>query len=111
MPAFIGAYTPTEVHTAWEWGADGVKLFPASAGGPAYLRALRGPLPQVRLLPTGGVDAHNAGDYIQAGAAAVAVGGRLAPQDQIAAREFHRLTEAARRLVAAVHQARGETTP
>lgn len=106
LPVMPGAYTPTEVFTAWTWGADLVKLFPASAGGPAYLKAIRAPLPQVRLAPTGGVSAANAGEYIRAGAAAVAVGENLVDRAAIAAGEFHRLTAAARELVSAVQQAR-----
>jgi 2-dehydro-3-deoxyphosphogluconate aldolase / (4S)-4-hydroxy-2-oxoglutarate aldolase len=106
VPVVPGAFTPTEVLTAWEWGADLVKLFPASAGGPAYLQAVRAPLPQVRLVPTGGVSAANAGEYIRAGAAAVAVGGNLVDPAAIAAGAFERLTEAARRLAAVVREAR-----
>ena len=67
-----GAFSPTEVLTAWESGADVVKVFPADVGGPAYLKALRGPLPQIRLMPTGGVDLGTAEDFLNAGAAASA---------------------------------------
>lgn len=109
VPVVPGAYTPTEVFTAWEWGADLVKLFPASGGGgPEYLRAIRAPLPQVPLVPTGGVSAANAGDYIRAGAAAVAVGGNLVDHTAIAAGEIHRLTASARDLVAVVQRARSD---
>jgi 2-dehydro-3-deoxyphosphogluconate aldolase/(4S)-4-hydroxy-2-oxoglutarate aldolase len=86
-----------------------VKLFPASAGGPAYLQAVRAPLPQVRLVPTGGVSAANAGEYVRAGAVAVAVGGNLVDPAAIAAGEFGRLTETARWLAEAVQAARGES--
>ena len=106
VPVMPGAFTPTEILTAWEWGADLVKLFPASVGGPAYLQAVLAPLPQVRIVPTGGVSTANAGEYIRAGAAALAVGGNLVDRPAIAAREFHRLTEAARELVAAIEVAR-----
>lgn len=105
--AVPGTFTPTEILTAWEWGADLVKVFPASVGGPGYIKAVLAPLPQVRLVPTGGVDQQNAADYIQAGAAAVAVGGRLVDKKLVAAGDFNALTETARELVAAVRRARG----
>jgi 2-dehydro-3-deoxyphosphogluconate aldolase / (4S)-4-hydroxy-2-oxoglutarate aldolase len=73
----VGALTPSEILTAWEAGADIVKVFPASAFGPKYLKDVKGPLPQVRLMPTGGVDLANLGDYLKAGAVAVGVGGNL----------------------------------
>jgi 2-dehydro-3-deoxyphosphogluconate aldolase/(4S)-4-hydroxy-2-oxoglutarate aldolase len=105
--AVPGTFTPTEILTAWEWGADLVKVFPASTGGPGYIKAVLAPLPQVRLVPTGGVNLKNAADYIQAGAAAVAVGGSLVNKKLVAAGDFNALTETARGLVAAVRQARG----
>ncbi|MGE5262039.1 MAG: bifunctional 4-hydroxy-2-oxoglutarate aldolase/2-dehydro-3-deoxy-phosphogluconate aldolase [Acidobacteriota bacterium] len=108
VPVMPGAYTPTEILTAWEWGADLVKLFPASAGGPAYLQAILAPLPQVRLVPTGGVGTANTSEYIRAGAAAVAVGGNLVDPAAIAAGEFYRLTEVARQLIEAVRKTRAE---
>src|SRR3954471_9925931 len=70
-----GAFTPTEVLTAWEAGADIVKVFPADVGGPAYLKALRGPLPQIRMMPTGGVDLSTAENFLKAGACCLGVGG------------------------------------
>ncbi|UCC65069.1 MAG: bifunctional 4-hydroxy-2-oxoglutarate aldolase/2-dehydro-3-deoxy-phosphogluconate aldolase [Anaerolineae bacterium] len=106
--AVPGTFTPTEILTAWESGADLVKVFPASAGGPGYIKAVLAPLPQVRLVPTGGVNVQNAADYIQAGAAAVAVGGSLVNRKLVAAGDFNTLTETARGLVAAVRQARGQ---
>src|SRR5579872_5252234 len=73
-----GALTPTEVIAAWKGGADFVKVFPASAvGGASYLKALRGPLPQVPLVPTGGVNLNTAADFLRAGAAALGIGGEL----------------------------------
>jgi 2-dehydro-3-deoxyphosphogluconate aldolase/(4S)-4-hydroxy-2-oxoglutarate aldolase len=105
--AVPGTFTPTEILTAWEWGADLVKVFPASMGGPDYIKAVLAPLPQVRLVPTGGVDRQNAADYIRAGAAAVAVGGSLVNKKLVAAGDFNTLTDTARELVAAVRQARG----
>jgi len=73
-PAIPGAYTPTEVDRAWRAGATFVKLFPASSLGPAHVRELRGPLPEIELIPTGGIDASNARAFLDAGAAAVGVG-------------------------------------
>jgi 2-dehydro-3-deoxyphosphogluconate aldolase/(4S)-4-hydroxy-2-oxoglutarate aldolase len=105
--AVPGTFTPTEILTAWEWGADLVKVFPAGAGGPGYIKDVLAPLPQVRLVPTGGVNVQNAADYIRAGAAAVAVGSSLVNKDLVAAGDFAALTETARGLVAAVRQARG----
>lgn len=77
IPAFPGALTPTEVVRAWNAGAAGVKLFPASAVGPAFIRELRGPLPGIPVVPTGGVSAENAGDFIRAGAVAIGLGSWL----------------------------------
>lgn len=97
-----GALTPTEILTAWEWGADLVKVFPARLGGPKYISDLLAPLPQLRLVPTGGVGPANAGEFIQAGAKAVAVGGALVSAEVVAKGDFALLTERARQLVAAV---------
>jgi 2-dehydro-3-deoxyphosphogluconate aldolase/(4S)-4-hydroxy-2-oxoglutarate aldolase len=77
IPAFPGALTPTEVVRAWAAGAAGVKLFPASVVGPSFIRELRGPLPGIPIIPTGGVSAENAGDFIRAGAVAVGLGSWL----------------------------------
>lgn len=76
-PCYPGAWTPTEVAAAWQAGATAVKLFPAASGGPSHLRALREPLPDVPLIPTGGVSADNAVEYLRAGAVGVAVGSGL----------------------------------
>jgi 2-dehydro-3-deoxyphosphogluconate aldolase / (4S)-4-hydroxy-2-oxoglutarate aldolase len=98
-----GALTPTEILNAWNAGADIVKVFPASSmGGPAYLRALKGPLPHLKLIPTGGVSIENAADYIGAGAEAVGVGGDLANLDALRAGNTISITEAARAYVAVV---------
>src|SRR5205085_2645077 len=72
-----GAFTPTEILTAWEAGADIVKVFPADVVGPAFFKALRGPLPQIRVMPTGGVDLTTAADFLNAGACCLGVGGQL----------------------------------
>src|SRR5213079_1858998 len=72
-----GAFTPTEILTAWEAGADVIKVFPAEVVGPAYFKALRGPLPQVRVMPTGGVDLNTAASFLKAGACCLGVGSQL----------------------------------
>jgi 2-dehydro-3-deoxyphosphogluconate aldolase/(4S)-4-hydroxy-2-oxoglutarate aldolase len=90
-----GAFTPTEVLTAWEAGADVVKIFPADVGGPPYLKALRGPLPQVRLMPTGGVDLTTAEAFLRAGACCLGVGGALVDPKLIATGDFHRIRDLA----------------
>ena len=82
-----GAFRPTEVMSAWEAGADVVKIFPADVGGPAYLRALRGPLPQVRLMPTGGVDLNTAEAFLRAGPA-LGVGGALVEPKAVSGGDF-----------------------
>ncbi|NQT81386.1 bifunctional 4-hydroxy-2-oxoglutarate aldolase/2-dehydro-3-deoxy-phosphogluconate aldolase [bacterium] len=103
-----GAFTPTEILEAWEAGADAVKIFPASVGGPAYLKAIKGPLPQVKLVPTGGVSLETAADFIKAGAEMVAAGGKLVPAKEIAAGMFDEIAERARKFVEAVAAARSE---
>ena len=103
-----GALTPTEILTAWECGADIVKVFPATAVGPRYFKDVKAPLPQVDLMPTGGVDLDNAGDFIRAGACAVAVGGNLVDKAAVAAGEWHVLTDTARKYVDTVRSARQE---
>ncbi|HMF39936.1 MAG TPA: bifunctional 4-hydroxy-2-oxoglutarate aldolase/2-dehydro-3-deoxy-phosphogluconate aldolase [Polyangia bacterium] len=107
VPIMPGALTPTEVITAWKAGADMVKIFPASAvGGPKYLKALRGPLPDVKLLPTGGVNAQTAGEYIAAGAAALGVGSELVDTAALARGDDAVVTARARELCDAVAAAR-----
>lgn len=91
LPAIPGALTPTEAATAWSAGATLVKLFPASAVGPSAVRELRGPLPEIELIPTGGVDAGNARDFLQAGAVAVGIGGALVRADSASRRALVRL--------------------
>jgi 2-dehydro-3-deoxyphosphogluconate aldolase / (4S)-4-hydroxy-2-oxoglutarate aldolase len=90
-----GALTPTEVLSAWEAGADMVKIFPADVGGPAYLKALHGPLPQVRLMPTGGVDLTTAESFLKAGACCLGVGGALVEPKAIANGDFDRIRDLA----------------
>ncbi|MFN7990338.1 MAG: bifunctional 4-hydroxy-2-oxoglutarate aldolase/2-dehydro-3-deoxy-phosphogluconate aldolase [Thermoanaerobaculia bacterium] len=104
--AMPGCFSPTEILTAWEAGADVVKVFPATALGPSYFRDLRGPLPQLRLMPTGGVSLANAGEWIRAGAVAVGVGTALVDPALAAAGRFSEITSRAREFVAAVAAAR-----
>jgi len=102
-----GAFTPTEILTAWELGADMVKVFPAAALGPGYIKDILSPLPQVKLLPTGGVSLSNVAQFIKAGATAVAAGGSLVDKKAVDERDFARLTEMAGNFVKAIREARG----
>ena len=107
-----GALTPTEVIAAWKGGADFVKVFPASAvGGASYLKALRGPLPQVQLVPTGGVNLNTAADFIRAGAAALGVGGELILTAALNSGDTAQITELAKKYLAIVQQTREEAKP
>ena len=103
-----GAFTPTEIVTAWEAGADIVKLFPADCVGPNYLKALRGPLPQVRILPTGGVDLKTLPDFFKAGACAVGLGGQLVEKSAVESGNMTRIRELAAQYVALVKQTRSQ---
>lgn len=95
VPFLMGALTPTEVLTADELGAAAVKIFPASAFGPRYLRDLHGPYPHLRLVPSGGITAENAGDYLAAGAAAVTAGTGVVPPEVVAAADWSAITRRA----------------
>jgi 2-dehydro-3-deoxyphosphogluconate aldolase / (4S)-4-hydroxy-2-oxoglutarate aldolase len=106
VPAFPGAFTPTEVVTAWEAGADAVKVFPVSGVGPRYIRDLRGPLPDIPLVPTGGVTAENCVEFIKAGAIAVGAGSDLVDKGIVDRREFAELERRARAFVAGVRSGR-----
>lgn len=101
-----GAFTPTEILTAWEAGADVVKVFPADVLGPAFFRAMRGPLPQVKLMPTGGVDLTTAAEYLKAGAVCLGVGGQLVDAKLVAAGNFQAIQDLATHYVHTVRQAR-----
>jgi 2-dehydro-3-deoxyphosphogluconate aldolase/(4S)-4-hydroxy-2-oxoglutarate aldolase len=104
-----GTMTPTEVLTAWNAGADLVKVFPAAQlGGPEYIKALRGPLPQILLVPTGGVNLQNAGAFIRAGAAALGAGGELVDKKAVKEKKFHIITENTRAFLKAIQEARGK---
>jgi 2-dehydro-3-deoxyphosphogluconate aldolase/(4S)-4-hydroxy-2-oxoglutarate aldolase len=101
-----GAFTPTEILRAWEAGADIVKVFPAEAVGPAYFKALRGPLPQIRLMPTGGVDLNTAAAFLKAGACCLGIGSQLVEPKAVVERNFDRIRELARQYVAIAKQNR-----
>jgi len=107
VPVIPGAMTPTEILTAWEAGADMVKVFPAEVLGPGFIKAVHGPLPQIPLVPTGGVTADNAGEFIRAGAAVVCAGSWLVDKRAVAEGAVEVLRDKARRLVAAVKEVRG----
>jgi len=106
VPVMLGAYTPTEAQTAHEAGADFVKIFPADGLGPAYLKALRAPLPHLQLVPTGGVDLQTLAAFVKAGCPAVGVGSSLVSADILAGQKWTELTALARRFVEAMHAAR-----
>lgn len=96
VPIIPGAYTPTELLTAWEAGASLVKVFPASVGGPAYIKAVKAPLPQIRLAAVGGVNLDNTAEFIRAGTEVVGVGGELVSQNLLDTKDFATITERAR---------------
>ncbi len=103
-----GALTPTEVVTAWQAGADAVKIFPCSAvGGAKYIKALRAPFPQIEMIPTGGVNLETVGDFVRAGACAVAVGAELIDGANIKAGNYNVFEERARQFLDAIRKARG----
>lgn len=106
IPTVIGSFTPTEILTAWQAGASYVKVFPATAVGPQYLKDVRGPLPQVRLIPTGGVSAENAAAFIQAGAAAIAVGSSLVDAKSVREGNWVEIERRATNLLSVVRDAR-----
>lgn len=105
--ALPGCFTPTEILDAWEAGADIVKVFPATALGPGFFSDLRGPLPEIRLMPTGGVTRDNAGDWIRAGAVAIGVGTALVDRKAVAEKRFDTIVANARHFVDAVNRTRG----
>ena len=101
-----GAFTPTEILTAWEAGADYVKVFPSSGVGASYIKDVKAPLPHIPLVPTGGINAENAAEFISAGATALGVGSSLVNNQLIEAGKFEFLTERAKKLSAEVQRAR-----
>lgn len=108
VPTVIGAFTPTEMLTAWQAGASYVKVFPATVGGSQYLKDVRGPLPQLKLIPTGGVTIDNAADFIRAGASAVAVGSNLVDARTVSEEHWDVREERASRFAQAVGAAQQE---
>jgi 2-dehydro-3-deoxyphosphogluconate aldolase/(4S)-4-hydroxy-2-oxoglutarate aldolase len=104
-----GAMTPTEVQTAWEAGVDVVKIFPCgNLGGPKYIKALKAPFPQIEMIPTGGVNLETAGEFLKAGACAVAVGGELVDAQSVKDGRFDDIEEKARQYTAVIAKARAE---
>ena len=101
-----GAFTPTEILRAWELGADYVKVFPADIAGASYIKAVKAPLPQVSIIPTGGIGLNNAAEFITSGSAALGVGSTLVSKQTIAQKQFKKLTEISQKLVAAVKKAK-----
>jgi 2-dehydro-3-deoxyphosphogluconate aldolase/(4S)-4-hydroxy-2-oxoglutarate aldolase len=108
--AMPGCFSPTEILAAWDAGADVVKVFPATVLGPSYFKDIRGPLPRVKLMPTGGVSLENAGDWIRAGAVAIGVGTALVDPKLVASGDYAAITDRAKRFVERVSSAR-ETSP
>lgn len=101
-----GAFTPTEIVRAWTLGGDIIKVFPSTALGPQFFRDILAPLPQLRLIPTGGVDLNNAGDWIKAGASCIGVGSALVTKDALANGDWASISANARAFVQAVQSAR-----
>jgi 2-dehydro-3-deoxyphosphogluconate aldolase/(4S)-4-hydroxy-2-oxoglutarate aldolase len=104
-----GALTPTEVITAWQAGGDIIKIFPSDLTGPSYLKALAGPFPQVKLMPTGGVNLDTMTDFLDAGAVAVGVGGSLVEKKAVTEGNFQRIEELAQKYVSLLLKAREKT--
>jgi 2-dehydro-3-deoxyphosphogluconate aldolase/(4S)-4-hydroxy-2-oxoglutarate aldolase len=107
LPFMMGALTPTEVYLSRSLGSDVVKVFPGSQGGPSYMKALKGPYPDIPMMPTGGVSKENAGEWFAAGAVAVGAGSNLCPKQLAQDGRFDEITAIARDFMAAVNAARG----
>ncbi|GAB6152199.1 bifunctional 4-hydroxy-2-oxoglutarate aldolase/2-dehydro-3-deoxy-phosphogluconate aldolase [Desulfosporosinus burensis] len=107
-PVISGAMTPTEIITAYELGADIIKVFPAGVLGPQYIKDIRGPLGHIPLIPTGGVSVENAAQFIKAGCIAVGMGGSLIPKQAVQEGQWDLITEKARKIVDVVDKARKE---
>jgi 2-dehydro-3-deoxyphosphogluconate aldolase / (4S)-4-hydroxy-2-oxoglutarate aldolase len=105
-PVMLGAYTPTEAQTAHEFGSDFIKIFPADTLGPAYIKALRAPLPHLQIVPTGGVDLKTIGPFLKAGCVAVGAGSSLVPVDALKDENWPEITILAKQFVAAARAAR-----
>ena len=106
VPVMPGAFTPTEIQTAYEAGADIVKVFPADVVGMAFFKGVLAPMPHLKLMPTGGVSLTNAGDWIKAGACAVGVGSALVDKQAIANENYEKLTENAKKLIKSINSVR-----
>ena len=106
VPVMPGCYTPTEMLTAWQAGADMIKLFPASVGGPALVKAILAPLPQIEIVPVGGVDLDTAAEFVANGAAALGVGSSLVSQKLLDAGDMDELTRRAKAFIEKVRQGR-----
>lgn len=105
-PVMMGALTPSEVVQSYNLGSDVVKIFPGSLGGPKYMKALKGPFPNIPMMPTGGVNQDNLGEWFRAGAVAVGAGSLLCPKDLALAGKFDQITDVAMKFVLAVNAAR-----
>lgn len=101
-----GAFTPTEILSAWEYGADLVKVFPTSIGGAPYIKAIKAPLPQISLVPVGGVDIENVADFIKAGVSAVGIGGNLVKKEFLKEKNFEALTSLSEKFIKVIKEAR-----
>ncbi len=108
VPVMAGAFTPTEVVNAYAAGSDVVKIFPASVGGPSYIKALKGPLPNIPMMPTGGVNDKTAAPFIEAGAFALGAGSNLFDKKLLAAEDYDGLTKLARSFMDGVAAARAK---
>ncbi len=105
VPVLCGALTPTEIHSAWEQGADVVKIFPAEFFGPAYIRSIKAPFPKIELLPTGGVTPENVGEFLRAGSFATAAGSALVSTSALKSRDWAAITSRARQFADAAKAA------
>ena len=106
LPTMMGALTPSEVMKARSYGSDVVKIFPGSLGGPAYMKSLKGPFPDIPMMPTGGVSSENLRDWFMVGAFAVGAGSNLCPKTLALAGEFDQITDIARKYIDAIEEAR-----
>jgi 2-dehydro-3-deoxyphosphogluconate aldolase/(4S)-4-hydroxy-2-oxoglutarate aldolase len=106
VPIFSGALTPTEILNTWEAGADAVKIFPAEFFGPAYIKSVKAPFPQIEVVPTGGVNAENVGEFLKAGAFATAAGSSLVEAKALKEKNWAAITAKAKAFVAAVAAAK-----
>ena len=109
LPVMMGALSPSEVMRAWSLGIDVIKVFPGSLGGPGFMKSLKGPFPEIPMMPTGGVSDKNLGDWFRAGAFAVGAGSNLCPKELAMAGDFDEITKIAERYIAAVRAAKSNS--